>query len=363
MTALRPHRRPAGAAAAGCPRHCRPRRRHRRPQARPRFLPAGRGSGGSLAQLRCHRFREPHRQRNTQRQRSIAVLNYRRSIETRRAFFSGSCSQFPAVHHAAHHPVGERPSGRAPPLLLCAHHHTAPAAVLDEKPMPRRCAASRKARRSSCATARRSWVPRRRQLVKRPSAVTTRIELGYADFGQLDLQLLPPRATAPAPNRGQGGPLGDRRLVEILDVERAIQFVDNRGLDGRFRPSMCADRFRLVDRLLLFGFTLTQCHQETRMSARGAVAAITTEGIVSTPACSNDDTSTTRSIDWTCCTSSCATRSPRLTCDRRRGVEIDQRDLDLTTVTRVDGAGAVDDRKSYRRSQSGSRVTEPSSII
>ncbi len=44
--------------------------------------------------------------------------------------------------------------------------------------------------------------------------------------------------------------------------------------------------------------------------------------------------------------------------DRRRWVEIDQRDLDLTTVTRIDGAGTVDDRKSHPRSQTGPRVHE-----
>ena len=42
--------------------------------------------------------------------------------------------------------------------------------------------------------------------------------------------------------------------------------------------------------------------------------------------------------------------------DRHRVVEIDQRDLDLTTVARVDRARAVDNRKPYPRSQSGSRV-------
>src|SRR3984885_8833428 len=36
--------------------------------------------------------------------------------------------------------------------------------------------------------------------------------------------------------------------------------------------------------------------------------------------------------------------------DRHRGVEIYQCDLDLTTVTRVDSAGAVDDRKPHPRS-------------
>ena len=39
--------------------------------------------------------------------------------------------------------------------------------------------------------------------------------------------------------------------------------------------------------------------------------------------------------------------------DRHRRVEIDQRDLDLTTVARIDGARAVDDRKTNPRSQSG----------
>lgn len=45
--------------------------------------------------------------------------------------------------------------------------------------------------------------------------------------------------------------------------------------------------------------------------------------------------------------------------DRRRRVEIDQRDLDLATVTGIDGARAVDDRKPNPRSQSGSWVHQP----
>jgi len=44
--------------------------------------------------------------------------------------------------------------------------------------------------------------------------------------------------------------------------------------------------------------------------------------------------------------------------DRHRRVEIDQRDLDLTTVTRIDGARAVDDRKTHPRSQSGPRMNQ-----
>jgi len=40
------------------------------------------------------------------------------------------------------------------------------------------------------------------------------------------------------------------------------------------------------------------------------------------------------------------------------GVEIDQRNLDLTAIARVDGARTVDDRKPYPRSQSRSRVDQ-----
>jgi len=39
-------------------------------------------------------------------------------------------------------------------------------------------------------------------------------------------------------------------------------------------------------------------------------------------------------------------------------VEIDQRNLDLATIARVDGAGTVDDRKSNARSQSRTRMDQ-----
>jgi len=39
-------------------------------------------------------------------------------------------------------------------------------------------------------------------------------------------------------------------------------------------------------------------------------------------------------------------------------IEIDQRDLDLAAVARVDGAGAVDDRKPHSRRQSRARVDQ-----
>ena len=42
--------------------------------------------------------------------------------------------------------------------------------------------------------------------------------------------------------------------------------------------------------------------------------------------------------------------------DRRHRVEVDQGDLDLTTVARVDGAGTVDDRKPDPRGQSRTRM-------
>jgi len=45
--------------------------------------------------------------------------------------------------------------------------------------------------------------------------------------------------------------------------------------------------------------------------------------------------------------------------DRRRRVEIDQRDFDFATITGVDGAWTVDDRKPNARSQSGSWVHQP----
>lgn len=44
--------------------------------------------------------------------------------------------------------------------------------------------------------------------------------------------------------------------------------------------------------------------------------------------------------------------------DRLGRVEVDQRDLDLTAVTRIDGARAVDDRKPNARSQSRPRVNQ-----
>ena len=44
--------------------------------------------------------------------------------------------------------------------------------------------------------------------------------------------------------------------------------------------------------------------------------------------------------------------------DRRRGVEVDQRDLDFAAITGVDRAGAVDDRKANARSQTGARVDQ-----
>jgi hypothetical protein len=45
--------------------------------------------------------------------------------------------------------------------------------------------------------------------------------------------------------------------------------------------------------------------------------------------------------------------------DRRGGVEVDQRDLDLATIARIDGAGTIDDRKPYARRQSGARMDQP----
>ena len=39
-------------------------------------------------------------------------------------------------------------------------------------------------------------------------------------------------------------------------------------------------------------------------------------------------------------------------------IEVDQRDLDLAAIARVDGAGTVDDRKPYPRSQSRTRVDQ-----
>ncbi len=45
--------------------------------------------------------------------------------------------------------------------------------------------------------------------------------------------------------------------------------------------------------------------------------------------------------------------------DRRDRVEVDQRNLDLSTVARVDGPRAVDNRKPYPRRQSRARVDQP----
>ena len=45
--------------------------------------------------------------------------------------------------------------------------------------------------------------------------------------------------------------------------------------------------------------------------------------------------------------------------DRRGWVEVDQRDLDLATIARVDGARAVDDRKPNAGRQSRARVNQP----
>jgi Protein of unknown function (DUF3093) len=45
--------------------------------------------------------------------------------------------------------------------------------------------------------------------------------------------------------------------------------------------------------------------------------------------------------------------------DRRDRVEVDQRNLDLSTVARVDGARAVDDRKPHPRRQSRARMHQP----
>lgn len=45
--------------------------------------------------------------------------------------------------------------------------------------------------------------------------------------------------------------------------------------------------------------------------------------------------------------------------NRRGGVEVDQRDLDLAPVPGVNGARAVDNRKSNAGSQTGSRVDQP----
>ena len=45
--------------------------------------------------------------------------------------------------------------------------------------------------------------------------------------------------------------------------------------------------------------------------------------------------------------------------DRRGRVEVDQGDLDLATVARVNGTGTVDDRKPHARSQTRARVDEP----
>ena len=57
-------------------------------------------------------------------------------------------------------------------------------------------------------------------------------------------------------------------------------------------------------------------------------------------------------------TSNWAIRSPADR-DGLAGVEIDQRHLDLAAVAGVDGAGAIDDRKSNTRGQTGSRVHQP----
>lgn len=45
--------------------------------------------------------------------------------------------------------------------------------------------------------------------------------------------------------------------------------------------------------------------------------------------------------------------------DRRGGVQVDQRDLDFATISRVDGAGAIDDGKTYPRGQTGPRMDQP----
>ncbi|SOJ54562.1 hypothetical protein MSIMFB_02052 [Mycobacterium simulans] len=45
--------------------------------------------------------------------------------------------------------------------------------------------------------------------------------------------------------------------------------------------------------------------------------------------------------------------------DRRGRVEVDQRDLDLATIARVDGARAVDDRKPHTRRQPRARMNQP----
>ena len=44
--------------------------------------------------------------------------------------------------------------------------------------------------------------------------------------------------------------------------------------------------------------------------------------------------------------------------DRRVWVEVDQRNLDLTTVARIDGARTVDDRKPHAGSQSRARMDQ-----
>ena len=45
--------------------------------------------------------------------------------------------------------------------------------------------------------------------------------------------------------------------------------------------------------------------------------------------------------------------------DRRVRVEVDQRDLDLPPIARIDGARTVDDRKPYARGQTRARMDQP----
>ena len=79
--------------------------------------------------------------------------------------------------------------------------------------------------------------------------------------------------------------------------------------------------------------------------------------VSASPASSNDETSTS-STNSTRCTSNWAIRSPRLHHDRLARVEVDQRDLDLATIARVDGARTIDDRKPHPRGQSRTGVDQ-----
>ena len=125
------------------------------------------------------------------------------------------------VHHAADHPpIAVDPdephhAGRG------ADHLPAPGTVLDAHPGP--VLAQRVGELTGHLTPQLPVLGAAyAAMVKRPLAVTTHTALGMPESVSSTCSW-PPRASESAPSQGRGGPPRRPRVVEILDVERAIR--------------------------------------------------------------------------------------------------------------------------------------------